>query len=142
MSKIELAYDIIFASFLDRKDKAGAPYIFHLERVAAPFKDNEVLFVIALLHDLLEDFEQWSRARLEVVFGERIAKAVDALTKFDFESYEDYLIRVAENEDAVKVKLSDLRDNMDLTRLKRPLTTADILRVQKYHSAFLKLQSI
>jgi (p)ppGpp synthase/HD superfamily hydrolase len=136
---IELAYSIILNSFCDKKDKAGEPYIFHLKRVADNFKDNEKLYTIALLHDLIEDCTEWSIEKLEEYFDLSIFMAVDALTKRKGENYNEYLLRVASNKDATKVKLADLKDNMDLSRIKTPLAKKDIERTLKYHAAYLFL---
>jgi (p)ppGpp synthase/HD superfamily hydrolase len=137
---VELAYKIIFEAFAGKFDKADEPYIFHLERVAAPFRDDQFLFVAALLHDLVEDCPEWNFDKLtEVGFHRRIVLAVEALTKQGDEDYQSFIHRVSENEDARKIKISDLKDNMNLTRLKRKLTKSDLKRVEKYHKAYLLL---
>lgn len=136
---VELAYEIILRAFAGRKDMAGQAYIFHLERVAAPFREDELLCTIALLHDIVEDCSDWTIERLNQYFISRVCSAVEALTKIEGEAYEDYIFRIAANEDARKVKIADLRDNMDLTRLKRKLTPKDLERVSKYHRSYLLL---
>jgi len=57
------------------------------------------------------------------------------LTRLEGESYTHFVIRCSLNEDAKRVKLEDLRDNMDPTRLKG-LTDKDFKRMQKYQEAF------
>lgn len=136
---VEKAYSIITQAFADKFDKAGEPYIFHLQRVAQPFAEDEYLFVIALLHDLLEDCEEWDYERLIEEFPVGICNAVRDLTKKNGEDYDKYLERVASNDFARKVKLADLKDNMNLTRLKRKLREKDLERVTKYHKAYLLL---
>jgi (p)ppGpp synthase/HD superfamily hydrolase len=136
---VQKAYSIILEAFADKFDKAGEPYIFHLQRVAHPFAEDEYLFVIALLHDLLEDCQDWSYDRLMEEFPVEICNAVRALTKKEGEKYEDYLSRVAANDFARKVKITDLKDNMNLTRIKRKLSEKDLDRVAKYHEAYLLL---
>lgn len=136
---IEKAYEIISLAFAEKTDKAGEPYIFHLRRVASNFSDDGYLFVIALLHDLFEDCEEWNYERLLDEFPISICNAVKALTKVEGENYESYIHRVAGNEWARRVKLADLRDNMDLTRLRRKITQKDLDRVAKYHAAYLLL---
>ena len=54
-------------------------------------------------------------------------------------SYAEYLWRIQQNRTAVKVKLSDLRSNMDTKRLSQPLTEKDISRTKKYRRAYLML---
>ena len=126
-----------------QKDRAGKPYFEHLKRVWIDIRDNKGdldLQVIAWLHDICEDTKT-TIEEIEIKFGARVAFAVMALTKVECESYSDYLNRVAMNEDAILVKLADLRDNMDLSRLPN-ITEADLNRNDKYRSAFhfLKLK--
>jgi guanosine-3',5'-bis(diphosphate) 3'-pyrophosphohydrolase len=136
---VEKAYNIILEAFADKFDKAGEPYIFHLKRVANPFKEDEMLYTIALLHDILEDCPDWNIDRLKDIFHLRVCMAVESLTKIEGEKYDDYLYRVVSNDDARKVKISDLKDNMNLCRFKRKLTEKDLTRVAKYHDAYLFL---
>lgn len=50
------------------------------------------------------------------------------------ESYDDFIGRVLPNELACHVKLADLADNMDLTRIPNP-SKEDETRIQKYKQA-------
>ena len=135
------AYKIAYEAFINKKDKAGEPYIGHLQRVALPFKEDETLYTIALLHDLLEDCPEWTLERLARNFPLRVCSAIEALTRgiHGPESYEEFILRLSRNYDAISVKISDLKDNMDLTRLKRHLEPKDIDRTLKYHSAYIFL---
>jgi hypothetical protein len=67
-------------------------------------------------------------------YPESVVAAVDALTRRDSESYEDFIQRLKPNPLARKVKLADLEDNMDLTRLPQP-TPRDYERRRKYDRA-------
>lgn len=61
-----------------------------------------------------------------------VIEALRCVTKLsDDESYDDFIDRVLTNQLAMRVKLHDLEDNMDLARLDE-LTDADIKRNQKY----------
>ena len=71
-------------------------------------------------------------------FSEEIIDAVHALSKLENEDYEHYLQRVKKNDLAVRVKLNDLSDNMDIRRLKE-LTDDDVDRMRKYLSAYKQL---
>ena len=70
--------------------------------------------------------------------GEVLA-AVRLLTHDKSVAYLDYVRKVKENPIAREVKMSDLRDNMDLKRLKS-LTDEDIRRIKKYHEAYIILK--
>ena len=72
-------------------------------------------------------------------FSDRIVNAVIALTKDKKESYKDYLEHVKSHELARIVKLSDLTNNMDLSRLKE-ITEADKKRLEKYKKAYKYLK--
>ena len=61
-------------------------------------------------------------------------EAVEALTKREGEDYEAFIRRVAPNPIAREVKLADLRDNSDLSRIADP-TERDRERVRKYQRA-------
>lgn len=119
-----------------QRDKGGNPYLLHPIRVADLVKTEDEK-VLALLHDTVED----AGVSLEDVrerFGAEIAEALDHLTHRDGESYSEYLGRVIENPLAARVKLADLRDNMDLTRLERP-TERDFRREKKYADAMYRI---
>lgn len=112
-------------------DKGGAPYILHPLRIMAQMNSNEER-IVAILHDVVEDSTDIDLADIAFVFGDRIAEAVDALTKRKGESYDAYLERVKGDELATKVKLADLKDNCDLDRLGRAPTDDDRRRLDKY----------
>lgn len=67
-------------------------------------------------------------------FGEEIADGVDGMTRREGETYDDFIVRCAKNPLSRAVKQADLRDNMDMTRLKE-ITPKDLDRVAKYKRA-------
>lgn len=133
------AEELIGKEFKGVTDIGGQPYVGHLYRVADPFLDNKK-YIAALLHDLVEDRVSWHEIKLRQEFGDEISDVVMCLTKKENESYDTYLKRVASNTDAVEIKLSDLKDNMDYTRLNK-ITDKDIERLKKYHQAYKYLKS-
>lgn len=140
MTHEQKARQIVTEAFANKTDKAGRPYIEHLEAVCRMVEsDEDEVKAIALLHDLLEDCPEWDYLRLINVFNERIGDAVFALTK-GIAPYSHYLSLVKENSDAVLVKLADLRHNMDITRLP-VLGDYEIKRLKKYHAAYLELSA-
>lgn len=134
MSK-ELAYQIANRAFKDKKDLSGHPYFNHLVRVSSEFRENKDLFQVAILHDLLEDCLEWNEYSLRHLFDEKIVDTIVVLTKNKGEDYFDYIYRIKQNSWATKVKLSDLRDNMNITRL-NDLTDKDFKRLEKYLKAY------
>lgn len=124
----------------NQQDKAGKPYIEHLAFVANDVtpKDDDII-AVAWLHDSVEDTNV-TLQYIRQIFGNTISEAIDAISKRDNETYEDYLIRVKSNPIARIVKLSDLKHNSDLNRLKQ-ITDKDLKRIDKYQKAiqFLKI---
>lgn len=132
----------------DDLDKGGNAYILHPIRMMMRLRtDDEELMQIAIGHDLLEDhgddavdgYYGTYRVYIDQLASERVKIGIEALTKRAGESYEDFIERCATNYDAVRVKLEDLRDNSDITRLKG-LREKDFERIVKYQKAYVRLQ--
>ena len=109
-------------------DKGGKPYILHPLTVAE-FVDNDDLRILAVLHDTVEDTDV-TNDDIRSQFGDRIADALDHLTHRQGESYDEYIDRVSEDPMAIQVKLADLKNNMDLSRIQNP-KPEDYRRVDK-----------
>lgn len=133
---IETARKIVEHAFRYKTDLAGKPYIGHLNRLEEKLKNkNEEIRTVALLHDLLEDCPDWNKEVLKCFFWNSVVNAVDAITKRKGEKYEDYINRVQANRYATVVKIADLQDNMNITRLKE-ITEKDVARLKKYLGAY------
>lgn len=113
-------------------DKSGKPYVEHPARVAGRMETPEEQ-VVGWLHDTVED-TGLSLEEVERQFGPETAAAVDAVSRRDGEAWEDYLERVKQNPTARAVKISDLIDNSNLSRLDR-ITMKDVRRQEKYNRA-------
>ena len=119
-----------------QKDKAGCDYIAHPLAVAS-FLDTPEEKAVGLLHDVMED--TWvGEAELRPVFGDRITDALLLLIHGENEPYLDYVRRVKENPLARKVKLADLRHNMDLSRIPSP-RQKDLDRIEKKYKPAVKI---
>ncbi len=118
-------------------DKAGQPYIMHPLRVMFSRKD-EIERICAVLHDVIEDTDISLADLRNEGFSQDVLTALDALTKRTGENYEDFIERVIENNIACNVKLADLTDNMDLSRISNP-TEEDFKRIEKYRKAANKI---
>lgn len=139
---LDVAITITSTAFKNRIDKAGKPYLLHCLRVMNNLntKDEE-LQCIAVLHDLVEYTEYTFPMLRDLGFSERVISGVRWLTHMRDKSYEEYINDLTINQDAVKVKIADLKDNMDLTRLSN-LTDKDIERLKKYHKAYVYLSKL
>lgn len=123
-------------------DKGGMPYILHPLKVMYYLKsDDEELNCIALGHDIIEDTDTTYAELAEMGFTTRIIGGIRALTKVPGETYDDAFKRITGNEDAIKVKLCDLRHNSDIRRLKG-ITEKDVRRIEKYHKLYLALKEL
>ena len=140
---LALAIALMAERFVNKVDKAGEPYILHILRVMNGLhtRDKERQ-IIAVFHDGPEDKVITIEEIRSLGFSERVITAVKLLTH-DKENvaYQDYIKALAHNEDARLVKLSDLRDNSDITRLKG-LTKKDFDRMEKYHAAYTYLSKV
>jgi GTP diphosphokinase / guanosine-3',5'-bis(diphosphate) 3'-diphosphatase len=130
----EKAILIALNAHKDQVDKGGNPYILHPLRVMLAMDTLEAK-IVALLHDVVEDSTTTIHNLKEDGFPESIQKAVSILTKKESQSYQDYILLVHQNPLATKIKLADLKDNMDESRLKE-ITDADKLRIKKYETAY------
>ena len=117
-------------------DKAGLPYVTHPQRVAARLDSPEAK-VVAWLHDTVED-TSLTLGHIEEKFGHDTAAAVDAVSHRDGERWNDYITRVEANPIARQVKISDLIDNSNLSRLPT-VTMKDVKRQAKYNKALQRL---
>ncbi len=116
-------------------DKAGVRYEEHLRRVAASVS-NDREKVVAWLHDTVED-AGITIEQIKVMFGLHTAAAVLAMTHNKAEDYFVYVRRIKSNRVARAVKIADLIDNLNLSRILavRKITSEDAKRVAKYARA-------
>jgi (p)ppGpp synthase/HD superfamily hydrolase len=134
MSTLDRAIAIAAEAHAGQTDWAGVPYIFHPLRMMLQMKTDDER-IVAVLHDVCEDCPGWDFERLKVEgFSDRILAALDRVTKREGEDYEAFVLRAAGDPISRNVKLADLRDNSDLTRLPSP-TQRDIERTEKYRRA-------
>lgn len=131
-NSVETAFELALKAHKWQVDKAGKTYIMHPVRVATKFTEDH-LIIVSLLHDVVEDTDIQLN-QIESLFGKEIALAVDGLTKRADESYDDFILRCSKNELSRRVKIEDLKDNMDMTRLKN-ISEKDLARVEKYRKA-------
>lgn len=133
------AMKVCYKAHAGQVDVGGIPYVFHPVHVAEQMEDEETT-VVALLHDVVEDTRYTLKDLSNMGFSEAIVNAIEVLTHDDDTSYEDYIRRVANNSIARRVKIEDLKHNMDENRLNRALSEADKRRIQKYKKALHELQ--
>jgi (p)ppGpp synthase/HD superfamily hydrolase len=121
-------------------DKSGVPYIFHPARVAAEFT-SEAEACVAWLHDVVEDTDYTIEDIRLAGFGAAICEALQMLTHKKHIPYMEYVKDVARNPIARAVKLADLQDNMDTSRLLVVDQSAE-KRIEKYRAAVAYLSDL
>lgn len=118
-------------------DKSKEPYINHPIAVSKMVSGKKEK-IVALLHDVLED-STYTKSDLEKYFTKDVCDAVEVLTRDKSVNYFKYIMLVKKNPLAAKVKLADLRHNMDVSRLKE-FGDAEAALVKKYLCAYHILQ--
>jgi (p)ppGpp synthase/HD superfamily hydrolase len=90
--------------------------------------------IVALLHDVVEDSTVTLADLANHGFEPRILHGVDCMSRRTGEPYEDYIERVATDDLAREVKLSDLSDNLANNRA-LPATPDSLARIARYEQA-------
>lgn len=119
-------------------DKGGKPYIGHPLRVEKLCLDDDSK-IVALLHDTIEDGDITAEYLLMQGFPAYIVDAILSVSRNKGEDYFDFIQRSKANPIGRRVKIADLKDNMDITRLNE-LTDNDIERLKKYLQAYKMLE--
>ena len=128
------ALEIVSVLFKHDIDKGGYPYILHLLYVYRHVYTIDQK-VIALLHDIIEDKNISDLDLLDIGFPKNIVNDVKLLSRkkgTDYNKYIDSIIKTG-SYDALCVKLADLKNNMDMSRIKNP-TVSDYERIEKRYA--------
>ena len=136
---LQRAIEIALEAHKGALDKGGNPYILHPLRLMLQM-DSEEEMIVAILHDVVEDSEKWSFDKLHKEgFSKKIINSLRSVTKEnENEDYEKFIDRSVKDKIGRKVKIADISDNLDISRLKE-VTDKDILRINKYKKALAKL---
>jgi (p)ppGpp synthase/HD superfamily hydrolase len=121
----------------DQFDKAGVPYIAH--PLAVMRKVSGAAWHVAVLHDVMEDCDVTREDILGAGYTTEEADAIELLTRRDGETYEEFIERIAlsGNALAVEVKMADITDNLDPSRL--PIEDDGHRRETRYRCASARL---
>jgi len=126
-----------------QKDKGGNSYILHVLRVMLQMNSEDDM-IVAVLHDVVEDTPVTLDDLRALGCTEAQLMAIDALTKKEGQTPEQYLALVKQSVVARRVKIADVHDNMKLNRLKNRhnLGEKDFQRIQKYLRMLSELEGI
>lgn len=127
---LEIALSIASTAHKGQVDKGGQAYIMHPIRVMGRCKTDEER-IVSLLHDTVEDTEVSLDELEKKGFSREIIDAIESVTRKKDESYREFIVRASKNPIGKQVKIHDLEDNMDITRLDS-LSDKDARRLNKY----------
>jgi (p)ppGpp synthase/HD superfamily hydrolase len=136
---LERAIAIAATAHAGQVDKGGAPYILHPLKVMMRMSSLEER-IVAVLHDVVEDCDISLDDLRQEGFSEDVLTAIAAVTKVPGESYEDFVERAGQNPIGRVVKLADLEENSDLSRIASP-SWEDLERIEKYRRAIARLRN-
>ncbi|PYB76117.1 MULTISPECIES: bifunctional (p)ppGpp synthetase/guanosine-3',5'-bis(diphosphate) 3'-pyrophosphohydrolase [Pseudomonas] len=140
MATLERAIAMAIKAHEGQFDKGGTAYILHPLRVMGRVITPEQR-IVAVLHDVLEDTPLTLADLAREGFPLKILAALLALSRREGESYEAFVIRLGVDPLARQVKLADLADNSDLSRIPCP-GPADVARLCRYQQASAYLQTL
>jgi hypothetical protein len=131
---LERAIEIAVEAHKGQLDKGGNPYILHPLRVMISV-DLELEKIVAVLHDVVEDSNWTFEALLAEGFSIEVIEALKSVTRnSDNEDYDSFIQRAIGNPIGRKVKIADIRDNLDVTRIP-DIGEKDLQRISKYKKA-------
>lgn len=124
LQNIRKAYELALDAHQTQRRKSGEPYIFHPIAVAtiaaAEIGLGPTAIISALLHDVVEDTEV-TLGEIREIFGNRISKIVDGLTKLDSaynaespqaENFKKVLSTLVDDVRVALIKMADRLHNM------------------------------
>ncbi|HHC78936.1 MAG TPA: bifunctional (p)ppGpp synthetase/guanosine-3',5'-bis(diphosphate) 3'-pyrophosphohydrolase, partial [Flavobacteriia bacterium] len=126
-SLIRKAFNIALDAHNGQRRKTGEPYIFHPIAVAKIVADEIGLgatsIMCALLHDVVEDSDDYTLEDIERLFGETVARVVNGLTKISklksdqeisiqAENFRKMLLTLNDDVRVILIKIADRLHNM------------------------------
>jgi (p)ppGpp synthase/HD superfamily hydrolase len=140
MKKLGLAISITAKAFENILDKGGQPYILHCLRVMNNVQGDECVKCASVMHDLIEDTD-WTFEQLTTLgFSDKTVGLLHLLTHQKETSYDDYIKSISVSKEATEIKMRDLEDNSNITRIKGA-RKKDFDRIEKYHRAYIYLSN-
>ncbi|MGF1554732.1 RelA/SpoT family protein [Paucihalobacter sp.] len=124
---IRAAFDVAVDAHKNQRRKSGQAYIFHpiavAKIVAKEIGLDAISIAAALLHDVVEDNDDYNLSDIERLFGETVAKIVDGLTKISrldkgtdvsmqAENFRKMLLTLNDDVRVIIIKIADRLHNM------------------------------
>ena len=132
---IRQAFDVALDAHKTQRRKSGEAYIFHplavAKIVAYEIGMDATSIAAALLHDVVEDSDDFSMNDIQQMFGETVARIVDGLTKISAtskktdislqaENFKKMLLTLNEDVRVIIIKIADRLHNMQTMGSMRP----------------------
>jgi guanosine-3',5'-bis(diphosphate) 3'-pyrophosphohydrolase len=134
---IRKAFDIALDGHKNQRRKSGEAYIFHpiavAKIVAQEIGLDATSIAAALLHDVVEDSDDYNINDIEQIFGETVARIVDGLTKISSlskekdmdvslqaENFRKMLLTLNDDVRVIIIKIADRLHNMQTMDSMRP----------------------
>lgn len=141
MLTLEEAISIAALAHIGQVDKSGKPYILHPLRIMFKMQTTQQM-ITAVLHDILEDTEYTLIRLIQLGLDDLdVQISLWYLSKLPEEQndYDAYITRLLRGPKlALLVKIADLEDNLDPTRLLNE-TTGVARRIEKYSNALKRI---
>jgi len=122
----------------------GEPFILHPMRVMMSVDTLEEK-TIAILHDVVEDTGTTIEniktiLELREYDANKILHTLKLLTRYvdQGETYEQYIMVIVKNDKATKIKLADLKDNLNMLSYEKA-GDLQVKRFKKHHRAYKEL---
>ncbi|GAB4322649.1 MAG: RelA/SpoT family protein [Bacteroidales bacterium] len=124
--EVRKAFDLALEAHKDMRRRSGEPYIYHpievARIVAGEIGLGKTSVICALLHDVVEDTDI-SLATIENLFGRKVARIIDGLTKIkgimdkhtasiQAENFRKMLLTLSDDVRVILIKLADRLHNM------------------------------
>lgn len=137
LSELDTAICIATKAHHNQFDKAGKPNILHPLRLMMQLS-SEFEMSVAVLHEVVED-SSWSFDDLIAAgISHQVRSTLKLLTHDKITPYLDYIKNLANDPIARRIKILDLKDNMDMARIPNP-SDLDTLRLERYRDALIFL---
>ncbi|OUS00034.1 RelA/SpoT family protein [Flavobacteriales bacterium 33_180_T64] len=132
---IRHAFEVAVDAHSSQRRKSGEAYIFHpiavAKIVASEIGLDATCIAAALLHDVVEDNEDYTKDDIERLFGETVARIVDGLTKISSlskdtdvstqaENFRKMLLTLNDDVRVIIIKIADRLHNMQTMDSMRP----------------------
>ena len=89
----------------------------------------------------MEDIDVYPCEVTHFITEKELKNALNLLNQHTASSREEYIARISENRLALKVKMNDLKNNMDLSRIPQP-TEKDMARIERYKVEYENLLNV